>query len=205
MKKQRKELSLPLSLLLFVPVRPTNKTCVASLVKPSACLSGVRALESSLYFSSKTARLVWIAGPMFDLLRGFLTSTFRSFNIACSLMLPSALMCSYAQRQVQFRNQVANVTTAREFLLLVFYLHDLSDHSSCAVVVDGDGNVGKTIRLITQDKKRTWMAEMCRLLWNETLASHFHVAFKTSWTFIRSNSFFSFRKRWWSSEKIELT
>ena len=50
---------------------------------------------------------------------------------------------------------------------------------------DEDGNVGKTIRLITQDKKRTWISEIkltfvpsCSQMRLQLL--HFHAVFKTN-------------------------
>ena len=69
-------------------------------------------------------------------------------------------------------------------------------------VEDGNGNVGKTIKLITEDKKHTW------IMWNksdiraillscETSIAPFHVVCKTWSIFQQLSSIFSFRKRRW--------
>ena len=66
---------------------------------------------------------------------------------------------------------------------------------------DGDGNVGKTIRLITEDKKRTWICKIkltfvpsCSQMRLQLL--HFHIVFKTWPTFQELTSIVSFRRRW---------
>ena len=72
---------------------------------------------------------------------------------------------------------------------------------------DGHGNVGKTIRLITQDKKCTWMSEIkltfvpsCSQLRLQLL--HFHAVFKTWPTFQGLTSIFMFGKRCWSQQNF---
>ena len=74
-------------------------------------------------------------------------------------------------------------------------------------VEDGDGNVGKTIKLITQDKKRTWICEIkltfvpsCSRVRRQLL--HFHVVCKTWSIFQQLSSIFSFRKRRWRQLKF---
>ena len=72
---------------------------------------------------------------------------------------------------------------------------------------DEDDNVGKTIRLITQHKKRTWMSEIkltfvpsCSRVRRQLL--HFHVISKTWPIFQQLSSIFSFRKRRWKQLKF---
>ena len=69
-------------------------------------------------------------------------------------------------------------------------------------VEDGDGIVGKTIKLITQDKKRTWICEIkltfvpsCSQMRRQLL--HFQVVCKTWSIFQQLSSNFSFRKTHW--------
>ena len=78
-------------------------------------------------------------------------------------------------------------------------------------VEDGDGNVGKTIKLITQDKKRTWICEI-RLTFVPSCSRarrqlfHFHVVCKTWSIFQQLSSAFRLGRDAesnWSSAKIE--
>ena len=68
---------------------------------------------------------------------------------------------------------------------------------------DDDGNVGKTIRLITADKKHTWICEI-RLTFVPSYSQmrlqllHFHAVFKMWATFPELISVVSFRRRHWS-------
>ena len=71
----------------------------------------------------------------------------------------------------------------------------------------GDGNVGKTIKLITEDKKCTWICEIkltfvpsCSQMRLQLL--HFHAVFKTWPTFQELTSIVSFRRRRWSQSNF---
>ena len=85
-------------------------------------------------------------------------------------------------------------------------------HSSCqsCLVIgslsktskDDDGKVGKTIKLITQDKKHTWIREIKRIFMPSCSRVrrqllHFHVVCKTWSIFQELSSIFLFRKRRW--------
>ena len=72
---------------------------------------------------------------------------------------------------------------------------------------DGHGNIGKTIRLITQDKKHKWMSEIkqtfvpsCSQLRLQLL--HFHAVFNTWPTFQGLMSIFMSGKRRWSQKNF---
>ena len=72
---------------------------------------------------------------------------------------------------------------------------------------DDDDNVGKTIRLITQDKKCTWICQIrltflrsCSRVGRQLL--HFHVVCKTWPIFQQLSSIFSVRKRRWKQLKF---
>ena len=72
---------------------------------------------------------------------------------------------------------------------------------------DGDGNVGRTVRLITEDKKRTWISAIkltfvpsCCQMRLQLL--HFHVVCKTWPTFQELTSIVSFRRRRWSQRNF---
>ena len=72
---------------------------------------------------------------------------------------------------------------------------------------DSNVNGSKTIRLITQDKRRTWICEIkmtfvpsCSQMRLQLL--HFHTVFKTWPTFQELTSIVSFRRRRWSQRNF---
>ena len=73
---------------------------------------------------------------------------------------------------------------------------------------DGDGNVGKTIKPIIEDKKRcTWICEIKLTFvpsWSQMRLQllHFHAVFKTWPTFQELTSIVSFRRRRWSQRNF---